>query len=229
MKAILLACAFTLIFTETNVVFGQPGVELPEDIHPETGNRLAPIKRDELDAEGQRAYDLRSVDGVLPPRGTRNVTVYSPIVAEGIHLLGRLASGSSRLEDSGLVGGGVLTPAQAELAILLAGWEIESKVVWTSHEPDAIAAGVPQEVVDTVKFDGSPDEINSEYAAIIRFVRQLYRDHEVDSDVYSELVKYVGERGMVEIVGLMGRYVTLGTLMNAVDQHLSSPNLLPER
>lgn len=77
-KTILLACAFTLIFTGTNAVFGQPGVELPEDIHPETGNRLAPLKRDELDAEGQRAYDLRSVDGVLPPRGTRHATVYSP-------------------------------------------------------------------------------------------------------------------------------------------------------
>jgi alkylhydroperoxidase family enzyme len=215
--------------TWTGVVFGQSGVEAPADIHPDTGNRLAPLTRDELDAEGQRAYDLRSVDGVLPPRGTRNATAYSPIVAEGIHVLGRLASGSSRLGDSGLVGGGVLTPAQAELAILLAGWEIESKVVWTSHEPDAIAAGVPQDVVDAVKFDRSLDEITGEYAAIIRFARQLYRDHRVDSDVYSEFVEIVGERGMVEFVGLMGRYVTLGTLMNAVDQQLSSPNRLPER
>ena len=65
---------------------------------------------------------------------------------------------------------------------------------------------------------------------MIRFSRQLYRRHEADSDVYAELVSYLEERRMVELVGLMGRYVTLGTLMNAVDQHLSSrPGLLPER
>ena len=214
-----MALALALYVFDCDAVVAQSNnAELPTDINPETLNRLAPVDRNELDADGRRAYDLRSIDGVLPPRGPRNATVYSPIVAEGIEFLRRLYTE------------GVLTPAQAQLAILLAGWEIESKVVWTDHEPDAIAAGVPQEVVDAVKFDQPLNDIAAEYAAIIRFARQLYRDHEVDSDVYAELVEYVGERGMVEIVGLMGRYVTLGTLMNAVDQHLSSgPSLLPER
>ena len=218
MKTMLLACVFTLIFTETYVVFGQSSVELPADIDPVTLNRLTLLERDNLDAEGKRAWDLRATDGVMPPSGPRNVTVYSPIVAEVIESGRRLYTE------------GALTPAQAQLAILLAGWEIESKVVWTDHEPDAIAAGVPQEVVDAVKFDRQLNNVLAEYAAIIRFARQLYRDHDVDSDVYAELVEYVGERGMIEIVGLMGRYVTIGTLMNAVDQHLSSgPSLLPER
>lgn len=217
MKTALPSFVFVLVVAGSNVAVGQTGVELPADIHSTTRNRLEPLKRDELDAEGQRAYDLRSVDGVLPPAGTRNATVYSPIVAEGIDVLGRLITD------------GALTPAQAQLAILLAGWEIESKVVWTGHEADAISAGVPRKVVDVVKYDRPLDGVSGEYAAIIRFARQLYREHEVDSDVYANLVGYVGERGMVELVGLMGRYVTLGTLMNAVDQHLSAPNLLPER
>jgi len=218
MKSVPLICAFAVFFGAINAARGQSDAALPADIDPITLNRLTLLERDELDAEGQRAWDLRATDGVMPPRGPRNATVYSPIVAEGIESLRRLYTE------------GVLTPEQAQLAILLAGWEIESKVVWTDHEPDAIAAGVPQEVVDAVKFDRPLDDIAAEYAAIIRFARQLYRDHKVDSDVYSELVEYVGERGMVEIVGLMGRYVTIGTLMNAVDQHLSSgPSLLPER
>ncbi len=213
-----LICALAVLFSATNSARGQSGAELPADIDPITLNRLPLLDRDNLDAEGQRAWDLRMSNGVMPPRGPRNVSVYSPIVAEFIESGRRLYTA------------GVLTPAQAQLAILLAGWEIESKVVWTGHEPDALAAGVPREVVDAVKFDRPIDDIAAEYASIIRFARQLYRDHEVDSDVYAELISYVGERGMVEIVGLMGRYVTVGTLMNAVDQRLASgPSLLPER
>ena len=218
MKSVPSICAIAVLLGAIDAAHGQSDGALPADIDPITLNRLTLLERNNLDAEGQRAWDIRATDGVMPPHGPRNVTVYSPIVAEVIESGRRLYTA------------GVLTSAQAQLVILLAGWEIESKVVWTDHEPAAIAAGVPKEVVDAVKFDRLVDDVAAEYSAIIRFARQLYRDHEVDSDVYAELVEYVGERGMVEIVGLLGRYVTIGTLMNAVDQHLSSgPSLLPER
>ena len=97
--------AMTLILVVGNTVVAQSSnVELPADINPVTRNRLAPLERTRLDAEGQRAYDSRSLDGVLLPRGTRNATVYSPIVAEGFAVLERLDTE------------GVLTPAQAQLA-----------------------------------------------------------------------------------------------------------------
>jgi hypothetical protein len=34
-----------------------PAAAFPNDVYPETGNRLPPIKREELDEAGKRLYD----------------------------------------------------------------------------------------------------------------------------------------------------------------------------
>jgi len=197
-----------------------PQESLPPDIDPESYSRLPALSRDELDAEGKRAYDLVVGDGPRPLTGPAAVSMYSPKVAEAFHILNQY------LRNEGVV------PARYyEVAILHAAWEFEQAYEWSSHEAAARRVGVPDAVIDTIKHDREPEGLEQKDEVIIRFGRALFRDHEVDSALYAELVEHFGQQGMVELATIMGDYVMAGLVLTAADQHLppGRPDTLPER
>ena len=52
----------------------------------------------------------------------------------------------------------------------------------------------------------------------------------LDSDLYAEAVEIFGEKGLVEMVTVMGDYLMVGMVLTAIDQHLppDRPALLPQ-
>jgi 4-carboxymuconolactone decarboxylase len=185
------------------------GVGLPADVDPESLSRLPALTRDQLDDEGKRAYDLVVGDGPRPLTGPAAVSMYSPKVAEAFHLLNQY-----------LRNDGVLTPRDYEVAILHAAWEFEQAYEWAAHEPAARRFGVPDAVIDTIKYDREPVGLEKKDELIIRFGRALFRDHVVDSELYAEVVEHFGQQGMVEIATIMGDYVMVGFVLTAADQRL---------
>jgi len=110
---------------------------LPKDIYPETGNRFPAIKREELD-ERKKLYDTR---GGADSFGRGAIRLYSPPVAETMTSLNEYLRRKSGLD-----------PRLVELAILVTAREMDCEYVWTAHEPAAQKAGLPQEVIDIVKY-----------------------------------------------------------------------------
>lgn len=200
----------------------QPGerAALPPDVDPESYSRLPALSRDELDAEGQRAYDLVVGDGPRPTTGPAAVSMYSPKVAEAFHLLNQY-----------LRNDGVIEQRYYEVAILQAAWEFEQAYEWSAHEGAARNAGVPDAVIDTIKYDREIQGLSEKDAVIIRFGRALFRDHEVDSALYADVVAHFGRQGTVELATIMGDYVMAGLVLTAADQHIppDRPSTLPER
>jgi hypothetical protein len=49
------------------------------------------------------------------------------------------------------------------------------------------------------------------------FTRQLVRDHQIDDDTYASATKLLGERGVVDVVLLIGLYLTVCSIVNAFD------------
>ena len=194
---------------------------LPADIDPESLSRLRALTRDELDAEGRAAWDLVVGDGPRPTSGPAHVSMYSPKIAEGFHVINSyLRSGDAAVE-----------PRYYEVAILQAAWEFEQAYEWSAHEGAARSFGVPGAVIDAIKFDRSLEGLSEKDSVVIRFGRALFRDHRVSSELYADVVEHFGERGMVELATIMGDYVMAGLVLTAADQHLpaSRPNTLPER
>ncbi len=118
---------------------------MPPDIYPESGCRLPPVKREDLDEEGKKQYDSqvgrkasgRSVAGLRGPGG---LNLYSPKAA--FHLSGL----SNYLRyDSGMSG------RVREIAILVTARELDHQFEWTVHEPVALKEGVPKEVIQVIK------------------------------------------------------------------------------
>ncbi|HEX7081272.1 MAG TPA: carboxymuconolactone decarboxylase family protein [Gammaproteobacteria bacterium] len=198
----------------------RPDRALPPDVDAVSLSRLPALERDDMGPEGKAAYDLVVGDGPPPRTGPAAVSLYSPKVAEAFQLLNQYL----RYE-------GALEPRVYEVAILVAAWEIEQQYEWSAHEPAALRAGVPQQVVDTIKHDRDPAGLAADDALIIRVGRSLLREHRLSSELFAEAVERFGEQGFVELVTVMGDYVMAGLLLSAVDQHLPEdrPALLPER
>ncbi len=90
---------------------------------------------------------------------------------------------------------------------------------------------MPDAVIDTIKYDREPEGLGTKDTLIIRFGRALFRDHEVGSELYADVVEHFGEQGMVELATIMGDYVMAGLVLTAADQHIppGRSNTLPER
>ena len=196
---------------------------LPADIHPVTLSRLPPIDRAELDADGQKALDARATPP-MPAPGPGHVTVWSPRSTEGLGLIGR-ALGVPR-GDTFPLGARLY-----QLVVLITAREIDQQYEWSAHEPAGLRVGLEQSVIDVVKFDRDVTGLADKDATVIRFFRALLREHKVSSDLWAKMVAGFGRQRTIDMMMLMADYFTVGTMMNAVDQHLPPERkpLLPAR
>jgi 4-carboxymuconolactone decarboxylase len=197
----------------------QTARDLPADIDPESLSRLPALHREDLSEEDRAIWDL--VNGERrPTTGPAAVSMHSPKVAEAFHLLNQY-----------LRFNGVLEARDYEVAILQAAWEFEQAYEWSAHEGAARRLEIPDAVIDTIKYDRPETGLGGKDELIIRFARALLREHEVSSELYAAIVEEFGQRGMVDLVTIIGDYVMVGFLMTAADQHLPEnlQNTLPER
>lgn len=216
----VVALAATALMAGTAAAQSGSSDMLPADVHPESLSRLPLLTRDDLDADGKAAYDDIVADRDPPRTGPVPTSLYSPAVARAWDDL----NGFLRYN-------GELSPRHTEVAILVAAWEIEQQYEWSAHEPAALRFGAPQEVVDTIKYDREPTGLSTEETVIIRVGRQLLREHRLDSQLYAQAVELFGEKGLIEMITVMGDYVMVGLVLTAVDQNLppERPALLPPR
>lgn len=193
---------------------------LPPDIDPESLSRLPALHREDLDADGQRVWDYVVGDGPRPLTGPAAVSMHSPKVAEAFQMLNQY-----------LRNGSILEPRDYEVVVMQAAWEFEQAYEWSAHEGGARRFGVPEDVIETVKFDREPEGLSERDTILIRFARALLRDHRVSSELYADVIGQFGEQGMVELATIMGDYVMVGFVLTAADQQLPATmqNTLPER
>jgi 4-carboxymuconolactone decarboxylase len=193
--------------------------ELPADIDPESLSRLPALHREQLDTEGQAVWDYVVGDGPRPVTGPAAVSMHSPKVAEAFQMLNQY-----------LRNGGILEPRDYEVAVMQAAREFEQAYEWSAHEGASRRIGVPEDVIDTIKFNREPAGLGERDTTIIRFARGLMRDHKISSELYADVIEQFGQQGMVELATIMGDYIMVGFVLTAADQHLP-PNLtntLPE-
>ena len=190
---------------------------LPPDINSITLSRFAPVTPADLDAEGQKALAART-NPPNPGPGPGAAGSYSPRTSEGRGLLGRALG----------VPSGQNFPAGVrtyQLVVLITAREIDQQYEWSAHEPAGLRAGLEQSVIDIVKYDRPVDGLAEKDATLIRFFRALLREHKVTSDLFAKMIAAYGKQRTVEMMELAGDYWTVGTMMNAGDQHLPATRL----
>ena len=107
-----------------------------------------------------------------------------------------------------------------QLIVLITAREIDQQYEWSAHEPAGLRAGLEQTVIDVVKYDRDVTGLVARDALVIRYFRALLREHKVSSELWASMVKEFGRQRTIDMMMLMADYFTVGTMMNAVDQHL---------
>ena len=197
---------------------------MSSDIYPDSGSRLPPVKREDLDEQGKRQYDAlaartggRSLAGLRGPGG---LNLYSPKAAQYLDGL----SNYLRYE-SGLSG------RVREIAILVTAREMDNQFEWTAHEPNALKEGVAPEVIEVIRGRKTTETLVATDATIIELGRQMFGEKKVASEVFARARNIFGDHALVELVLLMGSYSSIAALLTAFDVQLDPGQkpLLPPR
>lgn len=196
---------------------------LPPDIYPESGSRLPPVERADLDREGQKEFDgLAARTGgasLAGLRGPGGLNLHSPKAAAYLNGLSHYLR-----HESGM------NPRVRETAILITAREMDQQFEWAMHEPNALTAGVPQETIDAIKFGLPTTGLAETDAVIVELGRQVFGRHKVTSELFARARKIFGDRGLVELVMLMGNYSAVAALLTTFDaQPQPGQPLLPPR
>lgn len=194
------------------VVQAQSAAPLPADIHPVTLSRLPPVTPADLDDAARRLFETRENFTAGP--GPTHVTVYVP----------RERTLGIPTGENSPVG-----PRLFQLAVLIAARELDQQYEWSAHEPAGLRQGLEQSVIDVVKYDRDVAGLAEKDATLITFGRSLLRDNQVSSELWAEMVSLFGRQNTIDLIAIMGDYIRVGIMLNAVNQQqpANRPALLP--
>ena len=176
---------------------------LPPDVNADSRNRLPLVKRENLDAAGQKIYDEIGATG---PTGVR---MHNPVFASYMNQANDYLRTKSGLD-----------PRLAEMVILVGAREVDGQYIWTAHEPSAREAGLAGEIIDVIKFRKPLAGVGEKEAALIRLGREAVGQHKVSPQTYAQAAKLFNPHDLVSYVSLMLHYASSGMLLNTFDQQL---------
>ena len=191
----------------------------PEDVDPQSGCRLPLPRREDLDEVGQRAYDsLADPKGgtIRGLRGPGGILLHSPELSRYTRPLNHYLR-----REAGL-GGRV-----RELAILTTARELKSQFEWAAHEPEAIAEGISQEIIDIIKHRRDTSVLDEADAIVIQLGREIFGARKVASATFNRSLRQFGRRALVDLVALMGNYAATAALLTAFDMRLDPDQVPP--
>jgi 4-carboxymuconolactone decarboxylase len=107
-----------------------------------------------------------------------------------------------------------LTPRQSEFAILATARIWRAQYEWQAHAPMAARAGVAEATIRDLRAGRYPRSAKSDERAIYDFVAELYRKRRVSDRTYGRVLKALGTKGTVELVGILGYYALISMTLN---------------
>ncbi|WP_459615594.1 carboxymuconolactone decarboxylase family protein [Bordetella sp. 2513F-2] len=120
-----------------------------------------------------------------------------------------------------------LGPRLTELAILVCARHWTSHHEWTAHKALALAAGLDAGAIADIAARRQPQCDDPEALLVYRVSHTLLSTGAVPPDLYSECVASLGERGVVELVAVLGYYCYVALTLNTFELGLPD-NFAPE-
>ncbi len=183
---------------------------LPRDVYEDSYYRFPLLARQELAPRAREIFDrVVGADRATTPRGPVGMTFLSAELVEPVQDI------NNALRVNGVVG-----TRLAEIVIAATGREMNSQYQWTVHGAGAAAAGAGQDVLDAIRDDGPVAGLDDKDAVAITIARELFREEAVRPETFAKAVELFGVRGTVEIAALIGDYLMMTTVYNALGMRL---------
>ena len=214
-RAILLAAGVLAIVV--GVAAQAPNTTRPD---PRTvrlrGDRFKPLTYDEM-TPAQRTMIEHVLAG---PRGSTdgpfNVQLRSPEMGD----LGQQFGAATRFATT--------VPRKLyELAIIITARHWTAQFEWTAHHRGALQAGITPAVADAIAEGRRPQSMPADEQAVYNFATELLETKQVSDASFNAAKNLLGERGVVELINVMGWYGTVSMLLN-VDRYPLAPGTTAE-
>ena len=166
-------------------------------------DRMPPLAREAMDDPQRTAADeliagpRKGVKGPFIPL-LRSPRLLAPLQKAGEYL--RFDSALSR--------------RVSEFATLVVSRQWTQQFEWFTHVPLALQEGTSAETVEALRLGGRPQTMSAEEAFVYDFISELTTHRGVGDATYAEGVKRFGERGVVDLVGLIGYFTLVSMVLN---------------
>jgi len=167
------------------------------------GDRFAPLTYEKMTADQKTLVDnvLSGERGAL--NGPFNVTLRSPVMGDKAQKFGA----ELRFHSS-------LPGKLREMAILMTARFWTSQYEWSSHRRLAVAAGLSSGVIEAIAAGRRPASMQPDEAIVYNFAEELFRTRQVSDPVFRAAMDKLGEKGVVDLTGLMGYYCFVSMMLN---------------
>jgi 4-carboxymuconolactone decarboxylase len=172
----------------------------------DTKMRLKLLSPGEMNADQKQTYDesIAGKRGAPPP--PMMAWLNSPEMARHATRLG----GFLRFDT--------LFPAKlSEIAILVTARHWGSHYEWYAHKRLALKGGMDPKIIEDIGHRRTPHFDDPKGQMIYDVSKSLHEGHGLSKALYDEAVKMLGERGLVEIIGLCGYYTLVSMTLNTFE------------
>lgn len=110
-----------------------------------------------------------------------------------------------------------LSPRLSELAILVTARHWTSHYEWKVHKAEALKAGLPASAIDAIARRETPAFTDPADRIVFAVSSTLLAAHAIPEPLYREAIATLGERGLVELVAVLGYYGLVSMTLNAFE------------
>ena len=114
-----------------------------------------------------------------------------------------------------------------EFGILVMSRYWDAQYSWIAHVDKAVAAGIPQDVVDDLAAGKKPNFKADDERVYYNFAMELLVDHFVSDKTFNEAQALFGERTLVDLIGSVGYFSMLALCLNSAEVDLKPGAKLP--
>ena len=114
-----------------------------------------------------------------------------------------------------------------ELAIIITGRYWTAQYEWMAHKRAALAAGLSPAIVDAIAEGRRPTGMQKDEDAVYTFCNELLNTKHVSDATFAMAKDAVGEKGVVDLMGVMSWYQMVSMILN-VDRYPLPNGAQPE-
>jgi 4-carboxymuconolactone decarboxylase len=168
------------------------------------GDRFKPLAYEQLTPQQKTMIDhLLAGDRGGSTEGPFNVFLRSPEMGDTAQQLGA----QIRFHSS-------LPRRLNEMAILVSARFWGAQYEWYAHHKNATQAGLSEAVIDAIGNGKRPAGMQPDEEAVYNFCHEMLNNRQVSDATYQAAVSKFGERGAVDMVGVMGYYALVSMALN---------------
>ena len=180
------------------------------------GDRFKPLKWDEMTSAQKTMMEHLFAGERRGAGGPFNVLLRSPEMGD----LAQQFGASMRFHSS-------LPKKLNEMAIIITARYWTAQYEWTAHRKAAAEAGLSESIIQAIAAGKRPASMDVAETVVYNFGTELLNTKQVSDPVFKAAVDKFGERGVVDLIGVMGYYQLVSMLLN-VDRYPLAPGEKPE-